>query len=453
MELETVEFDLEDLLERTCEMLAVRAHEKGLELTCRTVPGVPTLLIGDPNRLRQVLVNLLGNAVKFTEQGEIYIEVSSGASSDGGVVLHFTIRDSGIGIPDDKVATIFDNFAQGDSSTTRKYGGSGLGLAICRRLVNLMGGEISVESQMGKGSTFTFSIRSELQAMAFEQSASGKIDLHGIRVLVVDDNAVNRFIMTEMLQRCGAVITEVDNGEAAIKELRYSHDTGNIYNLMLLDCRMPGMDGFQVIEHIRRDEDLSHVRALSVMMLTSDNRTGDLGRIHELGVGCYLVKPVKRLEMLDAASRILTQNRLQIAQHTAAAIPPVTADINDKKILLVEDTPDNRMLIKAFLKNSGYQTDEAENGAAAVEKYLAGNYALVLMDMQMPVMDGYTATREIRMLEKKMEKPPIPIIALTAYAFEEDIRKSMDAGCDYHLSKPVRKGDLLECIGKYAGGG
>ena len=449
MEVEAIGFDLEDVIDKVCELLAVRAHEKGLELASRLSPGLPTMLVGDPNRLSQVLVNLIGNAIKFTETGQVFLEVSGETTSADIMELRFSVRDTGVGIPQEKIDTIFDIFAQADSSTTRKYGGSGLGLAISRRLIELMGGDIRVESRVGEGSIFYFTVRAPLQNDSGVSQHQRQLDLNDVRVLVVDDNAVNRLIVREMLSRYGASIHEVDSGTEAIRELKSSCDNGP-YRLMLLDCRMPGMDGFDVVERIRNDPELAPFRDMAIMMLTSDNRAGDIARVLELGIGGYLIKPVKRLEMLDALGRTLNK-----APHTEDVQScPFSQDEQSvektARILLVEDAPDNRLLIKAFLKNSGYQTDEAENGAVAVEKFCEGSYALVLMDMQMPIMDGYSATREIRRLEQMHQRDPVPVIALTAYAYEEDVRKSLDAGCTHHLAKPIKKQALLSCIDRFA---
>jgi signal transduction histidine kinase/CheY-like chemotaxis protein len=451
LELEEIPFDLGDLLEKTAEFMAIRAHAKGLELVCDIRPEVPATLIGDPDRLRQILVNLLGNALKFTAQGEVVLQVTreeqTGSRPSEPCFLHFAVRDTGIGIPAEKLATIFERFAQVDSSTTRQYGGTGLGLTISKRLVELMGGRIWVESMVGAGSTFHFTAQFGLQTDAeVMRWTAPAIDLQGLQVLIIDDSAVNRFIVKKILTAWGTVATEVDNGEQGLLELQQAQDAGVPYQLVLIDCRMPGMDGFQVAECI---QNIPNLTGVTLMMLTSDDRGGNIARAHALGITGYVVKPIKRSDLFNAIAVALGRTQAAADTMPSAAQGDDTADQRALRLLLAEDSVDNRMLIQSYLKRTPYQIDIAENGAVAVEKFRAGDYDLVLMDVQMPVMDGYTATQTMRQWEQEQGCKPTPIIALTAYALKEEIQKSLEVGCTAHLTKPIKKATLMAAIETY----
>jgi len=455
LELEQMGFDLRELLEKTAEFMAVRAHAKDLELVCHIRSDVPATLIGDPDRLRQILVNLLGNATKFTAQGEVVLEVAREnitSQSSAPCLLHFAVRDTGIGIPAEKLETIFESFTQADSSTMRQYGGTGLGLTISKRLVELMRGSMWVESRVGSGSTFHFTAQFGFQTDGEGMRlATPSLDLQGLKVLIIDDNAMNRFIVKEMLKVWGTVGTEVDNGEKGLVELQHAQEAGAPYHLVLLDCRMPGMDGFQVAECIKNTPTLTGV---TLMMLTSDDRGGDIARSRALGITGYLVKPIKRSELFNAIAIALGR-----AQAMADAVRPAARgdgaeDQRALRLLLVEDSVDNRLLIQSYLKTTPYQIDMAENGAIAVEKFQSRAYDMVLMDVQMPVMDGYTATQAMRAWEREkigtsLKSVPTPIIALTAYALKEEAQKSLDAGCTAHLTKPIKKAALMATIQAY----
>jgi PAS domain S-box-containing protein len=452
MELEDVAFDLYEIVEKACDVIAPRAHEKGLDLNNHILPEVPVDLVGDPTRLRQILLNLLGNAVKFTERGEVGLRVMKDSDARDPGALRFSVSDSGIGVPPDKLETIFKPFTQVDSSTTRRYGGSGLGLGISKRLVELMGGRIWIESCLGQGTTVHFTLPIRVGSVPHRRGASSAVDLHDVKTLVVDDNATNRLILREMLKSWNAGVTEVGGGEDALAQLRYAQDAGEPFRLVLLDGRMPGMDGFQVAEAVQRQPDLMDVK---MIMLTSDGRGGDRARAQKLGFARYLVKPVKRVELLHAISDAMTaplpavparqESTLPLAESTAVSscsMPPLS-------ILLAEDMSDNQLLIQAYLKRTPYRLDIAENGEIACAKFKGGRYDLVLMDMQMPVMDGYDATRAIRQWEQEQGRPPTPIIALTAHALKGDEQKSLDAGCTAHLTKPIKKPTLLAAILEY----
>lgn len=451
MELETIPFDLEEVIDRTNEMLAVKAHEKGLELTCRIDPGTPLLLQGDPNRLRQVLTNLIGNAIKFTASGEIRLEVKATAVEQGHAEIRFAVSDTGIGIPPDKIDTIFDKFSQADSSITRQYGGSGLGLAISKLLLEQMGGKIWVESQVGRGSTFFGSVRLEVQPAALPDSEFFTRHLAGIKALIVDDNASARAVTRELLACWGAEADTAADSDGALAALHTAREAGDPYRLLLMDSRLAASDGIKVMEQLLLQDPTLLTR--TIMMLSADHPSSDIRRLYELGITVHLLKPLKRRELRQTITKIL---HLPQAGHQSAmrkethATPTPSQDM--VRILLAEDAEDNRQIFRLFLKSTRFVLDEAENGAVAVEKFKTGSYAMVLMDMQMPIMDGLSATKAIRQLEKERDLTPTPIIALTAFTSTEDIQNCLAAGCDLHISKPVRKDKLIETIVNTAGG-
>ncbi|MEO0293184.1 MAG: response regulator [candidate division WOR-3 bacterium] len=452
MEIEKTEFELPRLVEKVCDILAIKAHSKGLELIDHISPNVPVRLIGDPFRLRQILVNLIGNSIKFTEKGEVVLSIKLAENKrrkkGKSVPLLFSVKDTGIGIPKDKQEIIFESFKQVDSSTTRKFGGTGLGLSISKRLVELMGGNLWVQSEEGKGSEFSFTIEFGIPKKKKVQTfiEPEEVDIRGISTLIVDDNATNRLILKEILTAWAAEVVEAEGGEEAISIIKSAREKGKHFRLILLDRRMPRVDGFKVAEFIR--EDKKSEETTTIMMLTSDYRISDLNMIDKLGISCYLVKPIKRDELKNA---ILTTLGLWKAKKIREKPEKLeVTDLPPMKILLAEDTEDNRLLLKAFLKESKVELDIAENGKIAFEKFKKNVYDLVLMDMQMPVMDGYTATKKIRTWEKRNGIKETPIIALTAYALKGDAEKSLDAGCNTHISKPVRMETLLRVLHEFA---
>ncbi|MGV3722726.1 MAG: PAS domain S-box protein [Actinomycetota bacterium] len=446
LELEEVEFDLSEVLDRASDVTALRAHQKGLELICHTGRGVPTRVIGDSHRLRQVLLNLLGNAIKFTDAGEVVLRVRRDPDDPAGTLV-FSVSDTGIGVPEELQGTIFQSFTQADSSTTRRYGGSGLGLAISRKLVERMGGRIGVSSEPGKGSVFyfTWKLRQAVSPQAPETASLNGIA--GKRVLIVDDNSTNRLILRDTLAAWGCVSSEVSSGAGVLSALREAEARKLPYDLLLLDGQMPGMDGFEVVEMIRSQRDL---QGPTIMMLTSGNRAGDLARVRQLGLQAYLIKPIKREDLLAALRSALEAGGRFAADPASGGENPQPARVA-ARILLVEDSPDNRALVLAYLRGTAYQVDVAENGQEAVEKFTHGEYGLVLMDVQMPVMDGHAATRAIREWERAAGVPPTPIVALTAHAFKEDAERSIASGCSAHLIKPIKKSMLLATAAHYLG--
>ncbi|MBF0188801.1 MAG: response regulator, partial [Magnetococcales bacterium] len=445
---------LEELVEVSCDVMALRAHSKGLEIAFHIDPDLPVNLEGDPNRLRQILLNLFGNAIKFTHEGEIVLTVESvekgrtTKSVGEPIMLSFSVRDTGIGIPSEKAATIFNAFTQVDASVTRRYGGSGLGLSICQRLCRLMGGDISMESLEGHGSTFRFTARFIVGEASRVEQDTAPFSLEGYTALIVDDTEVNRIVVREALKSLSATILECSNGYQALDLIKQSNAKGSPVTLLMMDCRMPGMDGFECVETLKR---VGAVPPL-VMMLTSDNRVGDHERCLTMGIQSYLVKPIKRRE-LHAAISTLVQSR-KTTDNAVPVIPPPGHDEKEgarrMRILVAEDAEDNRFLLNAFIDKTPHHVTFAEHGEQVVELFKKGGYDLVLMDMQMPVMDGFSATRVIRQWEQERQREPTPIVALTAYALEQDIRKSLDAGCDDHISKPYKKRTLLEMIDRFS---
>jgi two-component system, sensor histidine kinase and response regulator len=454
MQVDRTEFDLSDLVDKTLASFAVRAHSKGLELAAKMAPGVPQHLIGDRLRLRQILVNLVGNALKFTETGEVLLLIDKDPESSDLGHLKFTVKDTGVGIPADKLDAIFNDFTQVDSSTTRRYGGTGLGLSIVKRLVGLMEGRIWVESEVGKGSTFAFTVPFALASKTITAKPNVLPDLKGLRILIVDDNATNREIAREMVVSIGAIVHEAESGAEALKAVRDAVSEARPFKLILLDMRMPEMDGLEVATRVRNE---LGDKAPLILMLSSDDLAPQLARMQESRLDAYLVKPITRRELFDAIAKVLAESRAAAEAATAARVkadkvpPQVKAsDVPAARILVAEDSPDNRLLITAYLKNTACTVDFAENGQIAVEKFTHHAYDLVLMDIQMPIMDGHEATRTIRQWERDNEAPHTNIVALTASAFDEQEARTRESGCDAHVAKPVKKATLYGTISRYA---
>jgi len=442
VELEAADFNLVDTVEKVAEIIAMQAHRKNIELIVNMMPDVPCYLHGDQQRLRQILINLIGNAIKFTEKGEICVTLENAEDHSAGeaYAIRFSVRDTGIGIPRDKLQHIFERFSQADSSVTRKFGGTGLGLTISQKLVELMGGNIQVESEVGKGSNFYFTLNFRPQKNNEKQPQDRVIDMRGLKVLVVDDNSTNRLIINRTLTPWGAAVTEAFDGKDAIKELqRLVRTESEPYQMIIIDRHMPGMDGFEVAEYIQNEPRLS---GPTMIMMTSDSFNIDMVRVHQLGISGYLLKPVKRSELKEVIIKSLRPDDKTKKEDPIQSFE----NLKPLKILLVEDAENNRMLIRSYLKKTPFHIEEADNGQIAVDKFKAGDYDIILMDMQMPVMDGYSATKEIRKWEQEKGAHTIPIVALTAHVFKEDIDKSLAAGCTSHLSKPIKKWDLIESI-------
>jgi PAS domain S-box-containing protein len=447
LELDYMPLDLDELIHAVGELMAGRATAQGLELLLQVAPDVPTSLIGDPSRLRQIIINLIGNAIKFTPSGEVIVEVQNDPDVPQPGRLRFSVRDTGIGIPAEKLHTVFESFTQVDASTTRQYGGTGLGLSISQHLVHLMEGEIAVESQMGAGSVFTFTAQFALDPEPQAQTTALAAEIHGLRILVIDDNATNRLILREILRYYGAVVTEAEGAEAGLLAWTAAQRGQQPFHIALVDCQMPAKDGFYFIEQVASTLE-SDVTA--IFMLSSDNRPGDRARCRSLGVMQYLLKPISRRYLLRAIAESF--NRPDSTPQPPMQIEEShdVAPGRSLHILVADDNEDNRMLFQSYIMKTPHQLDLAENGAVAVEKFQSDTYDLVFMDVQMPVMDGYRATAMIRQWEREYHRIPVRIIVLTANAFTEDVQKSLAAGCDRHLTKPIKKATLLAAIEEVA---
>ncbi|WP_397568847.1 response regulator [Schlesneria sp. T3-172] len=449
LSLECVPFDLRELLGDTAKSLALRAHRKDLELACHVATGVPAIVEGDPHRLRQIVMNLVGNAIKFTEKGEVVLHVDVESSTDHDLYLHFRVTDTGIGISADQLHTIFEAFEQADTSTTRRYGGTGLGLAISSRLVELMQGRVWVDSALNQGSTFHFLARfgvSSDEALASNSTIYPPM-LQGLPVLVVDDNATNRRILIEILNNWSMKPTAVSSVAEAVDELKRMADAGNPYGLILTDASMPDVDGFTLARRIQENRVLC--RSM-VMMLTSADRPGDLRRCEELGVAAYLVKPIKQSELLDAILvAVGGQSPLSGAQETPASSARKSGA--PKSILLAEDSLINQKLAIGLLEKWGHRVTVANDGREAVELSQRGAFDLVLMDVQMPELDGLDATREIRRREL-LTGEHIPIVAMTAHAMKGDRELCLESGMDDYLMKPIRAEQLFQVLERIGAG-
>jgi signal transduction histidine kinase/DNA-binding response OmpR family regulator len=442
LDLDLVDFDLRDTLDDTVATLAMRAHKKGLELADHVAADVPDALAGDPHRLRQVIVNLIGNAIKFTERGEVVLHVDLRSRTEQEVCLHFAISDTGIGITPDQQQKLFKAFSQADTSTTRKYGGTGLGLAISARLVAMMGGEIWLESQVGRGSTFHFLARfGPARCPVPRTEPAALTHVHGLPVLVVDDNATNRRILQEMLTKWGMRPTVVEGGREALAAIEQARSTGTPYTLVLLDAMMPEMDGFTLAERIRKAPE---PMGSTLMMLSSANRREDAARCRELGVSTYLTKPIRQSTLLDAIMTSLGASATVEDRAAAGADRPAPAK-SRLRLLLAEDNAVNQRLAVSLLEKRGHQVVVAGNGREALAALDAQPFDAVLMDVQMPEMDGFEATAAIRAREAETGAHT-PIIAMTAHALKGDRDRCREAGMDAYVSKPLRPQELFDVL-------
>ena len=450
IDLESVDFNLRDSLESTLKTVALRADEKGLELLCEVAPEVPEVVCGDSTRLRQVVINLVGNAIKFTDSGEITVRVQTESREASRCVLHITVSDTGVGIPEEKRELIFAPFSQADTSTTRKYGGTGLGLTISTRLVEMMGGKIWVESEVGRGSQFHFTARvglTDAKEIKIGMIAPPEV-LRGSRVLIVDDNRTNRRILEGMLSRWEMISVSVEEGQEALNALSGARAAGQPFSLVLTDMHMPKMDGFTLIEQIRKRPELA---TATIMMLTSAGHRGDAARCQDLGVSAYLLKPIRQSELREAIARVLG------AHVQNGAIPLITRfSLHDGRdpaaslrVLLAEDNAVNQRLAVRLLEKRGHHVVVAGNGAEALAAMEKQDFDLVFMDVQMPEMDGLEATAVIRGKEKISGRHQ-PIIALTAHAMKGDREKCIAGGMDGYLTKPIRPQELDDVLEDYA---
>ncbi len=452
--LEAFPFHLGELIEKTGEILGMRAGDKGLDLICHLQPGLPLEVIGDPLRLRQCLTNLIGNAIKFTEKGEIVLAVKAGgpiAPTAKETSFVFSVTDTGIGIAPKQRAHIFDKFTQADTSTSRKYGGTGRGLAITKYFVELMRGTMAVQSEPGRGSVFSFTVTLALQDEGgLQEETATPPDLHHARILIVDDNATNRMIVRETLASWGAKTAEATGGEEGLAMLHRACEAGKPFRLVILDYQMPDLDGFETARLIRVQPEL---RKTLMILLSSLPGKDDIEKTRNIGFAHILYKPVKRAELREAVTRALGESEPggEDKQPSPMIAAPIAPPQRALRILLAEDNEDNRTLVWMYLKNTPHDMEMAENGRLAVDMFInGGSFDIVFMDIHMPIMDGYEATRTIRSWEGAQGRKRTPIIVLTAHALKEDLRKSLDAGCDAHLTKPLKKTIFLEALDRYA---
>jgi PAS domain S-box-containing protein len=439
MLLDSVQFRFRESIAKVVKVLALRCHEKKLELLLNIAPNVPDRLIGDIDRVRQVVLNLIGNAVKFTEHGEVSVRFEVQSQTGNQLMLHGAIADTGIGIPRDKQDRLFQPFQQVDGSITRRFGGTGLGLVISSRLVEMMGGRMWLESEPGHGSTFHFTVNLTVAPPDSSESVPlNAAELANLPVLVVDDNGTNRLILHQMLKNWQMPAAEVDSGKTALEALQTARQEGKPFELLLVDARMPDMDGFALVEQIRKKPELD--RAI-IMMLSSTDQPEDITRCRELGIAGYLVKPVQQAELKDAILAVLGKRKAAVAPLPARFDPAGRA----LHILLAEDQPINQHLAVRLLQKRGHSVVVAENGREAIDRLRLESFDLVLMDVQMPEMDGFEATRAIR-LEEQGTKRHLPIVAMTAHALKGDKERCLDAGCDGYLAKPIDSRSLYETV-------
>jgi signal transduction histidine kinase/DNA-binding response OmpR family regulator/HPt (histidine-containing phosphotransfer) domain-containing protein len=438
LDLEEIRFGLRDELGDTLKALALRAEQKGLELAAHIHPDVPDALVGDPGRLRQIVINLVGNAIKFTERGEVVVDVEARDVSATHAGLHFAVRDTGVGVPLAQQQRIFEAFTQADSSTTRRYGGTGLGLAIAARLVELMNGRIYLESEPGRGSTFHFTARFRRPDTPPAEPTNRLATIRDLRVLIVDDNATNRQILEEMVSSWQMKPRAVDGGAAALAALRDASEKGEPFDIVLLDAMMPGMDGFQLAGEIGRDEQLA---AATLMMLSSSASAEDAERCRQLGIAAHLTKPVKQSELLDAIVTVVAGETPPLPLDGPAS----AASKRPLRILVAEDHPVNARVAAGLLEKWGHTVELAGNGKEALEALDRQRFDVVLMDVQMPEMDGFEATGAIRAREAGTGRH-LPIIAMTAHALKGDRERCLEAGMDGYVAKPVQPGELFDAV-------
>jgi two-component system sensor histidine kinase/response regulator len=450
LQLEHAQFDLTDLIDRTVSTFAVRAHNKGLDLIARVAPGVPEYLLGDPLRLRQILVNLVANAIKFTENGEVVLEVGVAPRSSVLAELSFSVTDTGTGIAKAQMDSIYASFTQGIASVSRKFEGSGIGLGIAKRLVDLIHGQISAESEIGKGSSFRFTAPFGLPIAEPSPPLPTTLDLFGQRVLVVDDHQVNRLMVRETLAGCRAEVNEAASGAEALLAIRNAIVMNKPYSIILLDTKMPDMDALELVKRMRHEQ---LPTASLLPMLYSSDIPKQVARFEESRLDAYLIKPITRRGLFRAIGRKLAidsgvspnHHLEKLAGDSGRALPIVRM-----RILVAEDSIDNRFLIEAYLRTEPCTVTFVQDGEEAVEKATSNDYDLIFMDVQMPKKDGLAATRTIREWEQAQGRKPVPIIALTAFGLDEDVAKSLQAGCNAHISKPVKKRVILDAIREVA---
>jgi two-component system sensor histidine kinase/response regulator len=437
IELEQITFDLRNDISDCMELLSFRAHAKNVELAFHVQPGVPEFLVGDPGRIRQILVNLVGNAIKFTQEGEVVVRVATTDIREKGCTIEFSVRDTGIGLSPEQQSRIFDAFEQADTSTTREYGGTGLGLAISRQLVELMGGEIRIDSEEGEGTTFSFTGDFDFADKPPKRDGGTEF-LKDLPVLIVDDNETNRLILEEVTKNWGMHPVVVEGVDAAIQAMERARNSGRPIEMVLTDMYMPKRDGMELIEWMRNHPEFASV---NVVILSSGPTAEHRARAEELKVNAYLTKPVRQSSLLDAIAT-------SIGQAETFAVPEVEKTkqtVGSLRILLAEDNAVNQLTATTMLEKLGHSIEVANNGREAIDKLAAGEFDLVFMDVQMPELDGLSATKEIRESEKS-SGGHIPIVAMTAHAMAGDQERCLAAGMDAYTSKPVRRKAIAAVI-------
>jgi two-component system, sensor histidine kinase and response regulator len=443
LDLDCIEFNLRESVDATLKTLGVRASQKNLELACRYQADVPSAVRGDPGRLRQILVNLVGNAIKFTERGEVLVEIEKSLETADEVTLHFSVRDTGIGVPPEKQQAIFEAFVQADTSSTREFGGTGLGLAIASQLVGMMGGKIWLESEVGKGSTFHFTVRLGAAPVPLEQNL--QLDpaiLQGMPVLVVDDNATNLLLIREIVSRWGMRPVLFERGPEALGSMKRASEAGKPFPLVIVDAQMPEMDGFTLVERIKQDPEFADP---ALVMLTSGGERGDAARCREIGVSAYLTKPTGESELLGAVLQVLGARLSQTSQPQLVTRHSLAETRKSLRILVAEDNSINQHLAVRLLEKMGHSAVVASTGREALGLLGKQSFDLVLMDLQMPDVDGFEATAQIRQMETETGRH-LPIIAMTAHALRGDRERCLEAGMDDYVPKPVRIKDLVTAI-------
>ena len=446
LDIEAIDFNLRNMMDETLALLAMRSHEKGIELTYAFDDNVPSLLIGDPTRLRQIIMNLVGNAIKFTDKGgDINIRIKQTREMKNRVKISFRIEDTGIGMGIEDTKKLFQSFHQVDASTTRKYGGTGLGLAISKQLSELMGGDIKVESLAGKGSAFTFSILFEKQRNVVEKLRIPPEDLKGKRILIVDDNQLNLEILDGFLKKWNFFVEATTDGNHAVQICQLMAKTNMPFDMIITDYQMPSIDGAQLGRIIRNDEDTKDIK---LIMLTSRGLRGEAKKMKEIGFDGYLSKPIRRSQLFDSIVLVFSGENQNQEASKEIITKYRTKDIqtNNTKILVVEDHPVNQKVIQSILTKLGFQHQVSNDGQKALKELEKNNYDLVLMDVQMPVMDGYTCASHIRAADSKVKNRDIPIIALTAHAMKGDMEKCINAGMNDYTTKPVDSHALIQKI-------
>ncbi|MCD4743132.1 MAG: response regulator [Desulfobacteraceae bacterium] len=454
LEIETLDFDLESMFDDFASILAIRAHDKELEFVCAIDPEVPRFLKSDPGRLKQILVNLAGNAIKFTSKGEVAILVSLESETEKDAILRFSVKDTGIGIPRDKLDILFSSFTQVDASTTRKYGGTGLGLAISKQLVGLMGGEIGVNSKENTGAEFWFSLsfpKSDFSQTGQKHKNIPAIDISGTRILIVDDNQTFRKILISQLEYWGVKVIAASTGQAALKEFSMAQENSMPFQAAIIDIHMPIMNGAELCEKILSDEKVKYIKLIA---MTSIGKKGDAKKMENAGFAAYLTKPIRKKDLLNSLKVVLfdegalPEKKKIVTRHSMRDM-----EKNSVKILIADDNKTNQLVAKMMLKKMGFTPDIAENGIEAVDAVTNTNYDLIFMDVQMPQMDGFSATRQIREMETKSPGDiKIPIIAMTANVMGKDKEDCLKAGMDDYLSKPITPDSLRKILNRWLKG-